>query len=63
LADINNSENWLWLTKIYAQKQNFVMCNQCLNQYEFMAGKQISNPEYSAILAALREGTSSNLCE
>jgi hypothetical protein len=33
VSDISNEENWFWLAKIFALKGNFIMCNQCVNQY------------------------------
>jgi hypothetical protein len=62
LSDISNGENWLWLAKIYTMQGNFVMCNQCINQYE-LTSPRVASPIYASILQQLKHKASPNLCE
>jgi hypothetical protein len=61
--DITNSENWLWLAKVYTAKGSFVMCNQCVNQYEVMVQRGYNSSTYSDLLTNLKQKKSTNLCE
>lgn len=54
----------MWLAKVYALKGQFSMCNQCLNQYELMIGKQgVRNAIYEEIYSVLASSRSDNLVE
>lgn len=59
ISDIDNAENWVWLAKVYALKGQFSMCNQCLNQYELMTGKQsVRHPAYEEIYSVVAKSRS-----
>lgn len=63
VSDISNEENWFWLAKIFALKGNFIMCNQCVNQYELLLGKKCRGDQVRDILEDLKSVSSDILLE
>ena len=44
-------------------KKNFIMCNQCVNQYEVLQGKRCEVETGKDIIDLLSKGSSEVLCE
>ena len=62
-SDINSADNWLLLGRAYSLKGEFMMCNQCINQYEAMTGSKCNAESVKGISESVNKIRSEVLSE